>query len=50
MHAFEPNLHRRVSYFNNDEDAFLDGQKAGSQFSGGRSALGSKNRRLEKGA
>ena len=50
MHAFEPNLHRRVSYFNNDEDAFSDGQKAGSQFSGGRSALGSKNRRLEKGA
>jgi len=50
MHAFEPNLRRRVSYINNDEDAFSDGQKAGSQFSGGRSALGSKNRRLEKGA
>jgi hypothetical protein len=44
MHAFEPNLRRRVSYFNNDEDAFFDGQKASSQFSGGRSALGLKNR------
>lgn len=50
MHVFEPNLHRSVSYINNDEDAYSDGQKAGSQFSGGRSALGSKNRRLEKGA
>jgi hypothetical protein len=28
----------------------LDGQKAGSQFSGGRSALDSKNRRIERGA
>ena len=46
MHAFEPNLHRSVSYINNDEDAYTDGQKGGSQFSGGRSALGSKNRTL----
>jgi hypothetical protein len=50
MHVFEPNLHRSVSYINNDEDAYSDGQKAGSQFSGGRSALGSRNRRLERGA
>ena len=50
MHAFEPNLRRSVSYINNDEDAFTDGQKAGSQFSGGRSSLGSKNRRLANGA
>jgi hypothetical protein len=48
MNAFEPNLHRSVSYIDNDEEAFSDGQKAGAQFSGGRSALGSKNRRLEK--
>jgi hypothetical protein len=48
MHAFEPNLRRSVSYINNDEDAYSDGQVASSQFSGGRSALGSKNRRLEK--
>jgi len=50
MHAFEPNLQRSMSYINNDEDAYSAGQDAGSQFSGGRSALGSKNRRLEKGA
>jgi hypothetical protein len=50
MHAFEPNLRRSVSYINNDEDAYTDGQKAGSQFSGGRSSLGSKNRRLANGA
>ena len=50
MHAFEPNLQRSVSYINNDEVAYSDGQKAGFQFSGGRSALGSRNRRLERGA
>ena len=48
MHVFEPKLHRSVSHINNDEDAYSDGQKAGSQFSGGRSALGSRNRRLER--
>ena len=46
MHAFEPNLHRSMSYINNDEDAYSDGQKAGSQFSGGRSALGLKTEGL----
>ena len=50
MHAYEPNLQRCVSYINNDEDAYSDGRKAGSQFSGGRSALNSKNRRIERGA
>jgi hypothetical protein len=39
-----------MSYVNNDEDAYSNGQKARSQLSGGHSALGSKNRRLEKGA
>jgi hypothetical protein len=50
MHEFEPNLQRSVSYINNDEHAYIDGQKAGSQFSGGRSVLGSKNRRIERSA
>jgi hypothetical protein len=50
MHAFEPDLHRSFIYTNNDEDAHSDGQKVGSQFSDGRSALGSQNRGLEKGA
>ena len=50
MHEFEPNLQRSMSYINNDEDAYSAGKSAGSQFSGGRSSLGSKNRRLDKGA
>jgi len=48
MHAFEPNLHRSISYINNDEEAYLNGKMASSQFSGGRSTLGAKKRRLEK--
>jgi hypothetical protein len=50
MHEFEPNLRRSISYFNSDEDAYSDGLNAGSQFSGGRSSLGSKNRRLSNGS
>jgi len=41
MHAFKPDLHRSFRYINNDEDVHSDGQKVGSQFSGGRSVLGS---------
>ncbi len=47
IHAFELNLHCSMSHINNDKYAYLDGQKAGSRFSGGRSALGLKNRRLD---
>jgi len=50
IHAFEPNLPRSVSYINNDECAYTDGQIAGSKFSGGRLTLGSKHRRIERGA
>ena len=44
----QENLQRSVGYISNDEEAFSDGQMARTQFAGGRSVAGSKNRRLEK--